>query len=349
MQDRLIEGYACKVARAPDPTENGRYRSASRRVSGLGVACLVRQPAVPEPQRQRILALAEEHGYVVNQAARNLRLQSTRTIGLVLPMGHEVDQQITDPFQLELIGHLSEAVFRRGYDLLISKIHDARPGWLKTLVQSHRFDAMLVLGQSDQHDALNELATHYDPMVVWGEHLPDQRYCSVGVDNVLGGRLATEHLLTRGRKRILFMGPSKVPEGAARQQGFKDALVAAGCPTGPDQIVETGFVEADARASASALIARDRHFDAVFAASDVIALALITALKDAGRSVPEDVSVCGFDDVALARHLNPPLTTIRQPLSVGGQTMVDLLFQRMGGEHAGSVLIPAELVVRGST
>ncbi|MFN3228222.1 MAG: LacI family DNA-binding transcriptional regulator [Asticcacaulis sp.] len=315
--------------------------SVSRALSG--------SPLVPEPQRQRILAIAEEHGYAVNQAARNLRLQSTRTIGLVLPMGHETEQQVTDPFQLELIGHLSEAVFRRGYDLLMSKTLAPQPGWLKTLVQSHRFDSMLVLGQSDQHDALNTLARSYDPMVVWGERLPDQSYCTVGVDNRQGGYLATEHLISRGRKKILFLGPVGVPEVTARLEGYREALAASGHSVTAQNVIDCHFTPDAAIETARSLVSSRRKFDAVFAASDVIALAMMTALIEAGRSVPEDVAVCGFDDVAMSRNLSPPLTTVRQDLNEGARTMVELLFRRMAGDKTSSATIAASLIVRSSS
>ncbi|MDC7677812.1 LacI family DNA-binding transcriptional regulator [Asticcacaulis machinosus] len=304
---------------------------------------------IPEALREKITAIAEEHGYVVNQAARNLRLQTTNTIGLILPMGHETGQQVTDPFLLELIGHLSEDVFKRGYDLLMSKNPAPRQGWLKDLVQSHRFDGMLVLGQSDQHEQINALAHKYPPMVVWGERLDSQSYCSVGVDNVFGGRLATEHLIGRSRKQILFLGPTQVPEVSSRLRGYKDALKDAGVPVRPGQIVEAHFTYDSAYQTVRDLLVSRRKFDAIFCASDVIALAAITALTDSGRRVPEDVAVCGFDDVAMARSLTPPLTTIKQDLRMGAQMMVDLLFQRLGGDKTSSAVIPASLIVRAST
>jgi len=323
------------------------------RLAGVSLASVSRalsgSPLVPEPQRQRILAIAEEHGYAVNQAARNLRLQMTRTVGLVLPMGHEACQQVTDPFLTVLVGHLSEEVFKRGYDLLISRNPSPRSGWLKTLVQSQRFDAMLVLGQSDQHAALNTLSASYAPMMVWGERLPGQAYCSVGVDNVLGGRLATEHLIARGRRRILFLGPARAPEAAARLTGYREALAAHGLTPDPADIVDTSFTPRAAHETVRGLIGANRAFDAIFAASDVIALSAIAALSEAGLSVPRDVAVCGFDDIAMAASLSPALTTVRQDLGSGAALMADLLFRRLGGEKTTSVIMPPQLIVRAST
>ncbi|MFT3996935.1 MAG: LacI family DNA-binding transcriptional regulator [Asticcacaulis sp.] len=323
------------------------------RLAGVSLASVSRalsgSPLVPETQRRRILAIAEEYGYAVNQAARNLRRQSTGTIGLVMPMAHEAGQPVTDPFLLELTGHLSEEVFRRGYDLLSARHHAPPPGWLRNLVLSQRFDAMLVLGQSDQHLVLNQLSAGYAPMVVWGDRLPDQNYCSVGVDNRFGGRMATEHLLSRGRRNILFLGPVQAPEAASRLDGYTDALSDAGLPIRPELIARAGFTPDAAEIALRQALAAGIAFDAIFAASDVIALTAIRILSEAGLSVPGDVSICGFDDIAMSQHLTPALTTVRQDLAQGAQLMVDLLFRRLGGESLPAVIMPPELIVRGTS
>lgn len=323
------------------------------KMAGVSVSTVSRalagSPLVPDSVRERIEAIAREHGYVVNHVARNLRLQTTQTIGIVLPLGHETGQQITDPFLLEMIGHLSECVIRRGYDVLLTKVTAPGEGWLSRLVQSHRFDGMLMLGQSDQHDAIEDIATHYAPMVVWGERLRGQSYCSVGVDNVYGGRLATEHLMAQGRKTIRFIGPAGVPEVAARYQGYLDALAAGPKSKAPTDLIASHFTYEAAADTVRDLIRRRVRFDALFAASDVIAHGAMTALNEAGLRVPDDVALVGFDDVALARSLTPPLTTIRQDLGMASQLMVDLLFKRIDGEQTSSAVIPASLIVRGSS
>ena len=322
-------------------------------LAGVSVSTVSRALAgselVPMALREKITAIAAEHGYVVNQAARNLRLQTTRTIGIVMPMGHETGQRITDPFLLEMIGHLSEEIIQHGYDVLLTKVAQPADGWLSGLIQSHRFDGLLMLGQSDQHAAINDVAAGYLPMVVWGEKLKGQTYCSVGVDNVFGGRLATEHLLTAGRRVIRFIGPSHVPEVDSRYQGYLEAMTAAGAKPAMTALVESRFTFESAVEVVRGLIKAKVRFDGLFAASDVIAQGAMTALAEAGLTVPGDVAVCGFDDVAMARSLAPPLTTIRQDLGMASKLMVDLLFQRIDGELTSSAVIPARLVVRGST
>lgn len=322
------------------------------RLAGVSVASVSRAMAdstlIPQAQKDRINAIAQEHGYVINQSARNLRKQSTGNIGLVVPLAHETKQKMTDPFMMEMIVLLSEEVFDRGYDVLLSKQPAPKPGWLSALVQSQRFDGLLMIGQSDQHEAINALAEDYAPLVVWGERLKDQIYCSVGVDNIHGGFLATDHLIRSGRSRILFLGKVDVPETAARLEGFYQAHNLAGRSVDPEQVVNTHFTEAQAQATVRALLTKKISFDAIFAGSDVIAMAAMTVLQQFGKRVPGDVAIVGFDDVPLARQSTPSLTTIRQDLRMGAKMMVQSLFERLGGDRVSSSVIPASLIVRDS-
>ena len=309
---------------------------------------LAGSPRVPAALREKIEAIAESHGYVVNRSASNLRLQRTQTIGLVLPLGHETGQQLTDPFLLEMIGYLSEEVIRHDFDIHLTKVKQSGDGWLKALIQSHRFDGMLMLGQSDQHAAINDVAQRYKEMVVWGERLPDQIYCSVGVDNVSAGQMATEHLMNSGRKHIRFIGPPSVPEVDSRYRGYLNAI-GTDLPQRATDLINARFTFESAYEVTKQLLRERVKLDGLFAASDVIAHGAMTAMLEAGLSVPTDVAVVGFDDVAMAKSLNPPLTTIRQDLSLAAKMMVDMLFKRMNGEITSSAQIPASLVVRASS
>ncbi len=320
------------------------------RLSGVSVSTVSRalsdSSLIPEQLKQKIREIAEENGYVVNAAARNLRLQTTKTIGLVLPLGHEENQKITDPFLLEMIGCLADEVFNKGYDLLLSKNPQPKEGWLKRLIASQRFDGLLVIGQSDQHDALNQIATTYAPMVVWGENMKGQNYCTVGVDNFIGGQLATEHLLSRGRNKIVFLGPPNVPEAESRYSGYSSALKKVGKK--PIRI-DTHFGFNDAREATYNLIKSKQKIDAIFCASDVIAQGAMSVLTEENITIPDKIAVCGYDDVSIAKSLNPPLTTIHQDLSLGAKFMVDLLFQRLNGDQTSSAIMPARLITRQST
>jgi len=307
---------------------------------------LADNPLIPLPLRERIVALARAEGYVVNQQARGLRLQRTNTINVVIPLGHDKDQLISDPFFLEMVGRLADEITLRGYEVLLTKVGAPTPGWLERIIQSNRSDGLLVIGQSDQHQALNAVADSYGPLVVWGGDLPDRHYCTVGVDSVAGARLAVEHLLKLGRRRIAFLGLPEAPEVLLRRQGYLEALAAAGIPAEPALTAPAHFNAEPEQEGIHHLLSSGVTFDAVFAASDVIALGAIRAMGEAGLRTPEDVSVVGFDDVTVARYSWPPLTTIRQDLGRGAHEMVELLFQRIEGKTTASVFMAPELVVR---
>lgn len=322
------------------------------RMAGVSVSTVSRalsgSTLVPQAKREEILALAQAQGYVINEQARNLRLKKTRTIGVVIPLGHEVGQLISDPFFIELLGRLADEITDRDYNVLLTKVARPEPGWQDRLIQSQKADGLIVIGQSDQHEALNAVARDYLPLVVWGAHLPSQLYCSVGSDNIGGARLGVDHLLKLGRRRIAFLGVPDLPEVGLRYQGYRRALAAAHIAEDPALLAPAHFTVDTAYDTVRGLIDSKVPFDAIFAVSDVIAIAAIKALNAAGLRVPDDVAVVGFDDITIAAYVSPPLTSVRQDLARGAKVMVDLLFRRMEGENTPSATMPAELVIRKS-
>lgn len=342
------------MSRPPVEPQQARLKMADiAKLAGVSTSTVSRalagNPAIPQPLRDQIAELARAHGYVINQSARSLRLQRTHTIGLIVPLGHERDQLISDPFFLEMIGRLADEITGRGYEVLLNKVVAPRPDWLRRIVQSHRSDGLLIIGQSDQHDALNTLADTYRPLVVWGGDVPGRRYCTVGSDNVAGARLATQHLIAQGRRRIVFLGPPDAPEAALRREGYLLALSEAGLSPSPELSAPAHFTAESVEPAMRGLIESGADFDGVLAASDLIAVAAINTLTAAGRAVPTEVSVVGFDDISLARYSAPPLTTVRQDLAKGARTMADLLFRRIEGHSTESVFMAPEIVVRGTS
>lgn len=322
------------------------------RIAGVSTStvsrALAESPLIPVATRRQIQKIAAQHGYVINQAGQRLRSNRTRTIGVTIPLGHEADQLISDPFFLHLLGHLADEVSARDYDILLSRIPSPRPGWLTRHVQSQKADGYIVVGQSDQHEELNEAARTFLPLVVWGAHLPEQAYCSVGSDNVGGGRAATDALIQAGRKRIVFLGAAPLPEVQMRLKGYETALQRAGLPVDPELILQAHFTGDTALAAVQDLLARGVRFDAIFAASDLIAMSALKALQAGGVSVPDQVSVVGFDDLEIADHAHPRLTSVRQDLKRGAATLVEFLFRRMAGEETPSATLPIQLIERNS-
>lgn len=320
------------------------------RIAGVSASTVSRALAgsalIPLATREHLQRIAGDMGYTVNQSARSLRLQRTETIAIILPIGHEKNQLFTDPFFLEIFGHLASEVTLRDHQVLISRIPRTEPGWLDQLVRSRRMDGVIVVGQSDQHRALVQAARAYRPMVVWGEAMPGDSYCTVGTDNHEGGRLATAHLIATGRRRIAFLGQPGLPEVDARLAGHLAALAAAGLARTPALEAPASFQRGGGALAVSTLLSRTQPFDAIFAASDVIALSAIAALQDAGLRVPQDVAVVGYDDIPDARTCSPALTSIRQDIAGGAHALVARLFARLAGEEAPGIRLAPSLVVR---
>lgn len=309
---------------------------------------LANNPLIPVQTRKEILRIAAEHGYVVDQSARSFRQRRTLTIGIAIPLGHESGQMVSDPFFLALFGRLADEITSRDYNVLLTRMPAPSPGWFARMLQSQRTDGYIVVGQSDQHEELNEAARNYLPLVVWGAHLPEQAYCSVGSDNVGGARAAVDHLIQTGRRRIVFLGATRLPEIELRLQGYRQALKRAGVEPDESLVLTAHFAGETAFAAVQQLIENKFKFDAIFAASDVIALSALKALQASGLRCPQDVAVVGFDDLDIAEHANPPLTTVHQDLRRGAATLVEFLFRRLAGEETPSATLPAELVIRAS-
>jgi DNA-binding LacI/PurR family transcriptional regulator len=316
-------------------------------MAGVSTATVSRalsgHPSVSKTTQERIRALAREHGVRPNQLARNLRMRSTGAIALAMPLGHARTQHLTDPFFLSLLGFLADLLVDRGYDILLSRVLPENDEWLDRLVDSGRVDGVLLVGQSDQYDTIERVAARYAPLVVWGVNRPDQKHLTIGSDNILGGRIAGTHLLGLGRSRLLFLGDPAPPEFADRLSGFREAAGAMpvellSCEMDPDAV----------HAAVRARLAKGDAPDAIFAASDVAAMSALRALTEAGLDVPGDVAVIGYDDVTLAAHTSPPLTTIRQDLVTGTRLMVETLLRRIAGEPAASAIVAPELIVRTS-
>ena len=320
-------------------------------IAGVSISTVSRSlagnPIIAAATRDRIVALAAEHGFQLNQSARNLRLKRTGAIGVVLPLGHEQQQHLSDPFFMSLLGPLADEVTERGHDLLLSRVIPHHDGWLDALVDSGRVDGVVVIGQSDQIAVIERVAQRYKPLVVWGAAVPGHFQTTVGSDNVAGGRIAAAHLLAQGRRRLAFFGTSDVPEFAARLEGFHQALAQVD-DAQPPLLLPVHLTTGESYAAIASFLSGHPPPDGIVAASDVIAMSALRALAERGLRVPHDVAVIGYDDVVIAPHTSPPLTTVRQDVASGAGLLVDLLFRRMAGEDTAAVSMTPEIVLRAS-
>jgi DNA-binding LacI/PurR family transcriptional regulator len=299
--------------------------------------------------REQILKIAQETGYAINVAARNLRRQTSQTLGIVIPLLPDSGQTISDPFFLEMIGAISHAASQRGYDLIISLPQIQNDQAEQRLLQTGRADGLIVIGQAGRDDGLNRLGPLLDKIVVWGGLVGSREYTLVGSDNFKGGQLAGEHLLECGRNRVLFLGDIQLPEVALRFEGFKSALAAGGHPFDSKLLLPENFGGETSFDAIREFSKGPVDFNAIFAASDVLAMSAILALQSLGKSVPTDVSVVGYDNIGQSALATPPVTTIDQHIKVGGELMVDLLLRKLAGETVTSQTTPTELIIRKSS
>ena len=323
------------------------------RLAGVSISTVSRalngSPLINEETRARITELARSLSYTINLGAKNLRSGENRTVGVVIPYLSDNRQHVTDPFFLGMLGSLADHLTDQNFDLLFSRIEADAIDEVANLVDSGRVCGIIIIGQWGQHERLNQLARRQLPFVVWGGQLPQQMYCSVGSDNFNGGLLATAHLLGLGRKRVVFMGDRDATEAQQRYQGYLAAHAAHGLAPDSALYLPSPFTEPEAQSAMVDFLRRDVAFDALFAASDLIAINAMGVMGAQGLNVPHDVSVVGYDDVGMAAHSFPPLTTVRQPLDLAGAALVDGLLKVIRQGHADPQVVPTDLVIRAST
>ena len=321
------------------------------RMAGVSIATVSRalndHTSVRWDTKEQIWALAKKHRYPLEKRRSANSLGAIGCITLVLPIPQGRDTMLDDPFLLELVAGIGDAARERHCDLHLSHVLARSDTDIFRMMASDRSDGVIFLGQSSLHDAFNELANKESRFAVWGAQMPNQKYCSVGSSNEAGGRRATSHLLRIGRNRIIFLGDSEAPEVVQRLQGYREAMVKFALDLDPCLQVPAHFTVESGEAAIDALISRNIHFDGVVAASDLIAIGAIRSLENHGISVPDDVSVIGYDDIPIARYNRPALSTITQDTRRAGRALISKILDRGEGRMRAERL-PTDLMVRQS-
>ena len=310
-------------------------------------------PSVSADTRARVFAAAKALNYKVDKNASNLRRQATGTLALLFFEDPAPGQTQINPFFLSMLGSITKACAASGYDLLIS-FQQLSGNWHMDYEDARKADGLILLGYGNyleylpRLELLVEQGTHF---VRWGSLRPGQLGTTIGSDNQGGGLAATRHLIERGRRRIAFIGTATdgAPEFLDRSDGWRAALAEAGLAADSNLMRAGHSSEEDGFAATRSLILGDAPFDAIFCASDLIALGAMRALADAGRRVPFDVAVVGFDDQPAASLTSPPLTTVAQDARNAGEALVSTLLALLRGEEPHPQALPALLVVRGSS
>jgi LacI family transcriptional regulator/LacI family repressor for deo operon, udp, cdd, tsx, nupC, and nupG len=277
---------------------------------------------VTDATRQRVLGAVAELGYQPHYAARTMRGRS-ETIGLVLPAQAD---RLADPAYAELLAGLAAAAARHGYALLIAMAESQadEPDVCLSLARTGRVDGLVLLDPQVDDERAAALAAAGIPHVFAGPAPAGSSY--VALDGRSGAHQAAAHLIGLGHRRVgLIQLPSELADSEPRFQGYAAALDAAGLELDPSLIVEAGRREEDGYQALEALLELPEPPTAVLACSDDLAFGALHALHDAGVGVGTDISLVGFDDLPLAAHTQPPLTTLRQQRRALGERLAELL------------------------
>lgn len=303
---------------------------------------------IADETRRRVLAAAAELGYHVHGAARALAGGASFTIGLVL---RQLPEQVAaDALLADTLWGVGQEVHKGGYRVLVEPL-SPDGGRYSDLVRSQRVDGLIVSGPRSDDEELAALVEEEYPIILQGS-LPGLAAPSVDVDNRAGARDAVDHLVGLGHRQIACItnAPRAYTAAQERLDGFRDALAAARLKPDEELIVEGAFDATSGVAAARVLIARGRPFTALFVASDVVAFGALRALREAGLRVPQDVSVVGFDDIPLAQHFDPPLTTVHLPARALGEAAGRAILDRLAGRPTlDRSLLATDMVVREST
>lgn len=317
-------------------------------IAGVSTATVSRTLAQPDQVRKetrdRVMAAIRTLGFIPNQQAVSFRRRSTKNVVLLV-------RDITNPFYLEIYRGIEELAFANGYRVLMGDARgdDTRVLRYVDMVRNRQADG-LILMMGWLPSALTN--ANMPTTVVALEMLADYDFPSVSVDNRKGARIAVEHLLSLGHRRIAYIGgPSRLLMSTDRYQGYIDALTAAGIAPASDLILEGDFHLASGRAAVRKLHDRQVEYTAIFSTNDEMAVGAVNELRALGLNVPTDVSVIGFDDVDFALSSDPPLTSVRQPRLEVGRRAMQMMVDLLAGRKLATRLHEAdvELVVRSST
>ncbi|GAB3460804.1 LacI family DNA-binding transcriptional regulator [Actinophytocola sediminis] len=328
--------------RRPTMDDVGRVAGVSR---GTVSRALNGGRDVSAPALSAIRKAIRQTGYVINPHARSLATQRSKSVAFIL--SEPQDRLFEDPNFNILLHGCTQALADNDIAVLLTLAGTpADRKRVSRYVTAGHVDGALLVSTHIGSPLIDELLAQDVPVVACGRPLGHERDVSyVAADDRDGARQMVGYLLTRGYRRIgMISGPLDTPGGVDRLAGYHDVLGT----TEPHLVAQGDYTQAGGEAAMGRLLASSPDVDAVFVASDLMAAGALVALRRAGRRVPGDVAVAGFDDSTIAATCHPPLTTIRQPWSRISMEMVRLLLRLIDGEATAAVILPTELVIRTS-
>ncbi|HBU81043.1 MULTISPECIES: LacI family DNA-binding transcriptional regulator [Paenibacillus] len=293
--------------------------------------------------KAKVLDAARELNYRKNGFAMDLKRSRTNTIALILT-------DLSGPYYSELIRSVQDVALANGYDLIACSSMGGRDSTAVRFLREKRVDGAIILAHNIHDDILVESAGDRFPIIVMDRQLTSNHLVNVLVDGEQGGYLATRHLIQKGHKTIAYIsGPSNSYDNALRYQGYLRAMQEAGLEEKSKWRLSGNFVREGGYSATKMMVMQGELPSAVFYGNDEMAIGGLKAFEESGISVPNDISVIGFDDIQLSEYVHPPLTTVRQPKHEAGSLAGHLLFQMLNGEAVNpSYTLTIDLVERES-
>ncbi len=366
MNPTAAEGPVLKTAGAPEAKADGAAHAGNggrTRITLKEIASIARvnistvsraindSPLITRETKEMILAIAERMNYFPNSLARGLVHQKSETLGIILPKIFFLQ----GPFFSQVLSGIEHTSVKNGYNILIASATSKAKDRIFpfSLTRARRIDGMLIINENRRIQNLGALKKEGVPFVLVNRHLDDPRVPCVAADDAQGGRLATEHLIGLGHRRIgVVTGSLRVSATHGRLDGYRRALEEHGLAF-DSQLVAQGLfqqgVETGAK-GAERLLSLEKKPTAIFAFSDDLAMGVIQGARGLGLRIPEDLAVVGYDNVTYSAHAHPPLTTVAQNPYAIGATACKMLVDILNGvrPQRTNVLIPVRLVVRDS-
>ncbi|MBD2843745.1 LacI family DNA-binding transcriptional regulator [Paenibacillus sp. IB182496] len=307
---------------------------------------------VSEDTIQKIHDSVKALNYIPNISARGLAKNTSELVSIIIPQTESRKQlMLENPFYAEIISAIEAVVRDYGYHAILAGV-DEGVSYLDISV-SRNLDGAIIMGVYPER-LYEECKKVNIPIVLIDSYIHDETFANVGIDDEHGGYLATSHLIAKGHRNIALVTGTIRRDGVVEKRflGYKRALQENGLFYHPDYVFEDSVSYEHGRVTGRLIAERHPDITAVFATADMVAFGLIRGIHEAGKRVPDDLSVIGFDDISMAHMFLPPLTTVKQQISYKGETAARLLMEQIVGERprrgaeVPRILIPLELVER---
>ncbi len=299
---------------------------------------------VSEDLKEKVLACIQKEGYVANHVARSMVLKKTFTCGLIIP-------EVSELYHQMVFSTAERILEEAGYKVMVCRVKDTLASvrvYLDLLLEN-RVDGILLMHETSNPKVYEQLQKSQIPIILAGIDIPGLPFPQVRIDDYQASYDGTKFLLDLGKRTIALIGGWGYSVGDKRLEGYKEALSEAGLPFKPSLVVSGDYTVQSGKKAMQQLLCSAENLDAVFVLSDEMAIGVIRAVKEAGLSVPDDISVLGFDGIDLGEYLNPTLATVSQPIEKIGIESAEALLRLMRGESVEKTILLAYTIRPGES